>query len=544
VIRDVLTGLMNFRLFIATFSLAAALSTASAAIKLPAIFSDHAVLQREATVPVWGWADPSEEVKVSIAGQTRTAKANEKGKWRVDFQHLKAEGPQELTVKGSDTVTVHDVLIGEVWLGSGQSNMAMTVNRAKNFDEEKAAAASSPDIRVFTVTSGPAVTEQENCQGKWAVCSPETVAGFSATSFFFGREVHKEIKVPMGIINSSVGGTPIESWISADVQHSAPELKAYFDEIKAAPELTDAEQTARYQKALEFWKKKVEAAKAAGKEVEGRAPKDPIAARKSKGTMGQLFNGKIAPLIPYAIRGALWYQGEANSNGPKANFYQYQLPLLVSDWRKRWGYEFPFAWVQLPNFTKGGQADAWCLVREAELKTLKLPKTGMAVTLDIGEEHNIHPQNKQDVGKRLATWALATVYGKKVPSSSPLPVSHEIKGGEVIVKFSHADGGLIAKDGTLRGFTLAGADKQFHDAQARIQGDTVIVSSPEVPQPVALRYAWKDWTNANLYSGAGLPATQFRTDDWPVAVPAVEARPAAKRARKAPAVATDRGATK
>lgn len=534
---------MNSRFLTTTLSIAVALSTASAAVKLPAIFSDHAVLQREAKVPVWGWADPSEEVTVSIAGQSKTTKADEKGKWRVRFENLKGDGPQELTVKGSDTVTVHDVLIGEVWLGSGQSNMAMTVNRAKNFEEEKAAAAATQKIRVFTVSSGPAETEQENCVGKWVVCSPETVGGFSATAFFFGREVHRQIEVPMGIINSSVGGTPIESWISADVQHASPELKAYFDESKPTPQLSDEEQTARYQKALELWKKKVAAAKAEGKEPEGRAPKDPIAARKSKGGIGQLFNGKIAPLIPYAIRGALWYQGEANSNGPKANFYQFQLPLLVSDWRKRWGYEFPFAWVQLPNFTKGGQADAWCLVREAELKSLKLPKTGMAVTLDIGEEHNIHPLDKQDVGKRLATWALATVYGQKVPSSSPLPAGHEIKGSEVIVKFSHADGGLTAKDGALRGFTLAGEDKIFHDAQARIEGNTVIVSCPEVPKPVSLRYAWKDWTNANLYSGAGLPATQFRTDDWPVAIPAVEARPAAKRAKKASAVATEGAAT-
>ncbi len=520
-------------------SCAVAFSTAPAAVKLPSIFSDHAVLQRQSKVPVWGWADAGEEITVSVAGQTKTTKADEKGKWRVSFENLKAEGPQELTVKGSSDVTVHDILIGEVWLGSGQSNMAMTVNRAKNYEEEKAAA-NTPDIRVFTVSSGPAATAQEDCKGKWVICSPDTVGGFSATAFFFGREVYRELKVPMGIINSSVGGTPIESWIDADTQRAAPELKSYMEEqAKAAAALTDEQLTAQYQKALAVWNKKVEEAKAAGKTLAGRAPKDPLSTRKSKGGPGELFNGKIAPLIPYAIRGALWYQGEANSNGPKSALYQFQLPLLVSDWRKRWGSEFPFAWVQLPNFTKPGDGDAWCVVREAELKSLKLPKTGMAVTLDVGEEHNIHPQDKQDVGKRLAMWALGTVYGKKdIATSGPLPAGHEIKGSEVTVKFTHTDGGLVAKDGPVKGFTLAGEDKQWHAAQARIEGNKVIVSSSEVSQPVALRYAWKDWPDCNLYNGVGIPATQFRTDDWPAPTPAPVARVNPKRAKKTAAPET------
>ena len=231
---------------------------------------------------------------------------------------------------------------------------------------------------------------------------------------------------------------------------------------------------------------------------------------QQKGGVGGLFNGKIAPLIPYAIRGAIWYQGEANTHGFKAQFYQYQLPLLVSDWRTRWGSEFPFAWVQLPNFTAD---EGWCLVREAMLKSLKVPNTGMAVAIDIGEPKNIHPKNKQEVGRRLGMWALGAVYGKNVATSSPLPAEHAASGHEMVVTFSHADGGLVAKGGALKGFVIAGADHQWKPAQARIEGNRVIVSSPDVPQPVAVRYAWADNPDCNLYTAAGLPASPFRTDD-------------------------------
>jgi sialate O-acetylesterase len=515
------------------FVLLALASAAPAAEKLPAIFSDHAVLQRQAKVPVWGWADPSEEITVSVAGQTQTTKAGADGKWKVQFENLTGAGPQTLTVKGaSNTLTAQDILIGEVWLGSGQSNMAFTVNRANDFEKEKAAA-TTPEIRVFTEKSNAAATPQEQCSGSWAVCSPDTVGTFSATAFFFGREIYKELKVPVGLINSSVGGTPIESWIDAHAQEATPELKGFAEaQAKTDASVNMDALKAKYEKDLAAWNEKVAAAKAEGKKPEGRAPKDPTVVRQRKGNIGGLFNGKIAPLIPYAIRGALWYQGEANAAPAKAPFYQYQLPLLVKDWRARWGYEFPFAWVQLPNYTRG---DGWCQVREAELKTLALPKTGMAITLDIGMPNNIHPTNKQGVGKRLAMWALGSVYGKDVATSGPLPAGHEIKDSTVIVKFTHTDGGLVAKDGALKGFVLAGEDKQWHDAQAKIEGDEVIVTCADVPHPVACRYAWKDNPDCNLYNGAGLPATQFRTDDWP---PPAEAPVAKKpRAKAAPSAA-------
>ncbi len=322
---------------------------------------------------------------------------------------------------------------------------------------------------------------QADASGKWAVCSPETVGTFSATLYFFGRELQRELKVPVGLINSSVGGTPIESWIEAKVQQ--PKWK----------------QTAAS-------KPKAPAPRPAGKQA---------AATERKNVIGGLFNGKIAPLIPYALRGVLWYQGEANTHAGKSHFYQDQLPLLVTDSRKRWKEELPFAWVQLPNYNRPGEG--WPLVREAMLKTLRLPKTGMAITMDIGEPTNIYPKNKQEVGRRLSLWALGTVYGVKVPAiSGQLPAGHEIINNKIIVAFKHTQGGLVAKDGGPTGFHIADDDKQWKPAQATIDGDKVIVTSPEVAKPVVVRYAWASVAVCNLFNGAGLPASPFRTDTWPV----------------------------
>ena len=486
--------------------------TARADVRLPAIFSDHAVLLSEATVPVWGWADAGEKVEVSIAGQTKSATPDASGKWTVKLDALKPGGPLELTVKGKNSLTVKDVLVGEVWLGSGQSNMAMVVKSAKDFEKEQAAS-NLPQVRMFTVITGESEKAEEDCKGVWLVCAPDKVAVFSAALFFFGREIHEKLVVPVGLINSSVGGTPIESWISPEAQAASPELKAFFEMAKQTEAKFDAAAAkAKYETDLAKWKETAMALKTEGKPVP-KAPGDPVALRARKGNVGGLFNGKIAPLIPYAVRGMLWYQGEANTTDTKAPFYQHQLPLLVTDWRKRWGSEVPFAWVQLPNFVRPGEG--WPLVREAMLMTLKLPKTGMAITIDIGEAKNIHPANKQDVGRRLSLWALGEVYGKKVASTSgPLPAGHEIRGDKIVLKFSHADGGLIAKGGDLRGFMIAGEDQQWKPAASQIEGDKVIVCSPEIAKPVAVRYAWQDWPECNLTNGAGLPASPFRTDDW------------------------------
>jgi len=453
--------------------LLAPLAVQAAELKLAALFSDHMVLQCDKPVPIWGWANAGETVTVEFAGQTKKTTADANGKWKVKLDPLKASAePRELKVGG---LVIHDVLVGEVWLGSGQSNMAMGVNRARDYTAEQAAA-NLPLIRMFKESSVATNLPQSDASGQWVICSPETVGTFSATLYFFGRELHSELNVPMGLINSSVGGTPIESWVAEDAQKQLPK------------------------------------AKAAGQKAP-RKPTDPLDKAKRKGNVGGLFNGKIAPLIPFAMRGAVWYQGEANSHPGKGLLYQYQLPLLVSDWRMRWGEEFPFAWVQLPNFTREG--DDWQLVREGMLKTLKLPRTGMAITIDIGDPQNIHPQNKQDVGKRLALWALGDVYGRNViATSGPLPAGHEVRGSGIVLSFKHADAGLKAKEGALKGFVIAGEDKKWMPAQAIIEGDKIIVSSGDVKKPLAVRYAWSGNPDCNLYNGAGLPASPFRTDDW------------------------------
>ena len=482
---------------------------ARAEVKLPAIFGDHMVLQRDAAVPVWGTAAPGEEVTVSIAGQTVSTKADAQGKWALKLAKLNAPGPHTLLVKASISLTLTDVLVGEVWLGSGQSNMAMQVSRAKDFAQEEAAA-KFPQLRMFTEGSAAAGSAQSEGKGKWVLCAPETVGGFSATAYFFGREIHKSLNVPVGLINSSVGGTPIESWIAPEAQQASPDLKGFFDSARNAKKAADpAQAKAKFDADLAKWQEAAKKAKADGKPAP-RRPQDPAALAERKGNVGGLFNGKIAPLIPYAIRGALWYQGEANSTPDKAPFYHAQLSLLVNDWRARWGYDFPFAWVQLPNF--GGAGREWPLVREAMLKTLALPKTGMAITIDIGEEKDIHPKNKQDVGRRLAAWALGTVYGQAAATSGPLPAGHQVRGSDVVLSFTHTDGGLVAKGGELKGFVIAGADQQWKPAQARIEGNTVIVSHPDVKAPVAARYGWENFPVCTLFNGAGLPASPFRTD--------------------------------
>jgi sialate O-acetylesterase len=501
-------------------------SLAAADLSLPAVFADHMVLQREKSVAIWGWADADEEVSVEFAGQKKSAKADASGRWSLRLDPLTASAEsRKLTVTGKDgrKAEVSDVLVGDVWLGSGQSNMAMTVNRAKDFEQEKSAA-TFPLIRHFKEESAGAATAQTQSKGKWLACTPDNVGGFSATLYFFGREIHREIGVPIGLINTSVGGTPIEAWIAPEVQETKPELKAALEAQSAAlPKIDPEKANADYAVELKKFKAAKAKALAEGKKAP-RPPRNAALISANKASYGQLFNGKVAPLVPFTVKGMLWYQGEANSAEGRAQHYAQQLSALVTDWRARWGEELPFAWVQLPNFTRPGEG--WPLTREAMLKTLALPKTGMAVTIDIGEAKDIHPKNKQEVGRRLSLWALGTVYDRKVAATSgPLPAGHEIKGAEVIVTLTHADG-LKTRDGApVKGFQLAGADKQWKPATARIEGPKLIVTSAEVPAPAALRYAWLDFPETNLVNSADLPASPFRTDDWaPIPAPA----PAAK----------------
>ena len=486
--------------------------SAFADVRLPSVFSDHAVIQQGVAVPVWGWAEPNETVTATLAGQTKVTKGGADGTWRVTFDARKPGETLTLTVKGKNTLTVQDVLVGEVWLGSGQSNMAMTVNRCNNFAYEQTLA-NLPKLRMFTVDRAVGTTPQTTCKGQWVVCASNTVGAFSATAYFFGRELHQKLAVPVGLINSSWGGTPIEAWTSTEALQAVPELKGVTDAwaSRLATPWDEAKAMAGYDKQVATWKEAVKKAKVEGKEPP-RGPQKPIDPRLSPNRPANLFNGMIAPLVPYALRGSVWYQGESNANDLTAPLYGAMLETLIKDWRTRWGAEFPFAWVQLPNYRASDRN--WPLVREGMLQTLKVPKTGMAITMDIGETGDIHPKNTQDVGHRLALWALGTVYGQKATISGPLPAGHTVKGSEVICTFTHTDGGLTAKGDSLKGFVIAGADQKWVPATAKIEGNTVVVSSPEVKAPVAVRYAWAADPACSLFNGAGIPASPFRTDTF------------------------------
>jgi sialate O-acetylesterase len=495
------------------------LSPLAAEVKMPALFSDHMVLQRQMALPVWGWADEGEAITVEIAGQTKKAIGNKEGKWQIKLDHIAAEGPHTMTIKASNTITIQDVLVGEVWLASGQSNMAMTVG-ASNDAKKEIASAKFPQIRTFLVPRKPAEAPQEQCKGSWVVCSPETATAFSAAAYFFGREIHQSLKVPVGLINSSYGGTPIEAWTSMTAQENKPDLELVFQPWKkklSVPYDPDAAYK-QYEKQLAAWNIAEAKRLAEGKRA-GYPPQKPVHPRQHQQYPGNLFNGMIEPLIPYAIRGCIWYQGENNCTPGFAPLYAKQLPLLIQDWRSRWNQgDFPFAWVQLPYYKKKvaqpNPNSQWAEMRESMRKSLATPNTGMIISIDTGDENNVHPMDKQPIGARFALWAKAKVYGQAIPYSGPLIETHQIEKNRIVLSFQHTHGSLVAKGGELKGFTIAGADKKWHWAKAKIDGEKVIVSSPDVPAPQAVRYGWADRPECNLYNSAGLPASPFRTDAW------------------------------
>jgi len=480
-------------------SLGAARET-KAELKLHALFSDGMVLQSDFACPVWGTVEPGEEISVSIAGQKKTAKAGADGKWSIKLDPLKSGGPHELVVGGRTTVTVRDVLVGEVWVCSGQSNMEWIVNSSNNAAEEKAAA-TYPKIRHFLVPKRQEAAPVSEVVGSWKLCSPETVGGFTAVGYFFGRELHQKLNVPVGLIHTSWGGTAAEVWTSKRVLDATDVLKPMVEGYQKRSE--------NYEKQVAAYKEAAEKAKAEGKP----APKAP----GGKPMMPScLYNGMIANIIPYGIKGAVWYQGE--SNAERAKEYQTLFPAMIKNWREDWGQgEFPFGFVQLANFKarKEQPADSsWAELREAQTLTLSLPKTGMAVIIDIGDAKDIHPRNKQDVGKRLALWAQSQVYQKDIVYSGPIYQSMKVEEGKARISFKHVGGGLEAKGEKLTGFAVAGEDRTFYWADAKIDGKTVVVSSDQVAKPVAVRYAWADNPECNLYNKEGIPASPFRTDDW------------------------------
>jgi len=642
--------------------LVAGLPSVWADIRLPSVIGDHMVLQRGIKAPLWGWAEPGEEVRLGVSWHRmeRRTVADADGKWMFTVSTPPAGGPYEITLAGKNTIALKNVLVGEVWVCSGQSNMEWPLHAAANGAQE-VATADHPNIRLFTVQKKIAGDPETDCTGQWSPCSPETAPGFSAVGYFFGRYLQKELGVPVGLINTSWGGTVAEAWTSSEALAKMPEFKALLDRIAKAKSDPDAAMK-KYQDALAKWQKKIEAAGAQGQgciepgfddsswqEVElpvlweqtglgnfdglvwfrqtievpdswvGKelvlelgpiddqdttwvngvkigahteanqwqalrkykigsdiiqAGKNVIAVQVldtggSGGIYGQpeqmrlkpaggpddkaialagkwrykvgydlasmppqpqppawmnnpnaptvLYNGMIAPLVPFGIRGAIWYQGESNAG--RAYQYRELFPTMITNWRQDWGLgDFPFLFVQLANFMptepEPGES-AWAELREAQLMTLELPNAGMATIIDIGEANDIHPKNKQDVGKRLALWALAQTHGRDIVYSGPLYKSMEIKGNKALLHFDHIGAGLMTQGGPLTGFAIAGTDRKFVWAQARIEGSTVVVSSDKVAEPAAVRYAWANNPTCNLFNKAGLPASPFRTDDWP-----------------------------
>ena len=628
-------------------------STVFGEVKLARLFSDHVVLQRQKPIPVWGWANPNESVSVAFNGQNKTANADSSGKWTVIFAPMEAGGPFEINVKAkSGNASVKDVLIGEVWLCSGQSNMEFTVKQSDNFSSEKKDA-DYPQIRQFYVEHVVETAPQKDLKsGEWKASSPETVGDFTAVGFFFARDVYKKLKVPIGLVHSSWGGSQVESWISKDAMLGSDELKSYAEKLptdwagfdallernvkKATLGNADANPTLDDEKkylAPDFdvskwvtnnpigqwdWKgiwswrgngffardveipaefasqetvlglaesnsyneiyingKQIFSGITKGKReikvpqniwksgtnrlvvkmnkaiepdwfglgfqgsaddvfVKTGSEKIPLGdgnwklmpsfaephtfAHSSNNAGTIIYNAMIAPIVPFAMRGVLWYQGETNAG--RSFQYRQTFPLMINDWRKKWNDDFYFYFVQLSSYGANQDSNTgsgWAELREAQTMTLSLPKTGMAVTTDIGNANDVHPTNKQDVGKRLAANALKQTYGLEMPFSSPMFDKVSFENNKAIVSFKFADGGLMAKDkfGYLKGFEIAGADKKFYYAKAEIEGDKVIVYNSNVKNPVAVRYAWSDApTDANLYNSAGFPASSFRTDDW------------------------------
>lgn len=487
---------------------------AGADVKLPAVIGDNMVLQRDLPLPIWGTADPGESVTVTIGEESRSTTAGADGRWLVRLSPLKRSGPVAVSVVGNNSIDLENVLLGEVWVCSGQSNMEMPVKLSNN-PEEEIAAADYPKIRMFSAKHTVADEPQADVEGRWVECSPENIPGFSAVAYFFGGKLQEMVGRPVGLVKSAWGGTPAESWTSREALAADGELAPIRERWAHLLE-SHPERMKEYREKLAAWKTAAEAAKAAG-EKPTRQPRPPLGPNHPH-RPSSLYNGMISPLVPFAIRGAIWYQGE--SNAKRAYQYRKLFSTMIQDWRNNWDQgDFPFLFVQLANFyeraAEPGESN-WAELREAQTMALSLPNTGMAVTIDIGEAKDIHPRNKQDVGVRLALAAGAVAYGQGIIPSGPMYKSATIESGRVRLYFDHVGGGLSTEGkGGLRGFAIAGEDRKFVWANAEIDGDSIVVSSADVAEPVAVRYGWANNPDCNLYNEAGLPASPFRTDTWP-----------------------------
>jgi len=475
-----------------------------AELRLASVITDHAVLQRDAPIHLWGEASPAEKIAVSFHGQSIATTANSLGLWDVWLKPEPAGGPFTLTVHGSTELTRSDLLVGDVWFASGQSNMEMPLSgfppsaHVTNADQE-IAQADLAQVRLLRVEHQSSDSPLAGFSGVWQPCTPATAKDFSAVAYFFAREINRREHIPIGVIDSSWGGTPIDSWISLDaLSADAALMPAFAARAHFADEQTHLSLMEAAEKSAD--------AEAAAHHLP--PPQHPWHPDPTSWIPAGLYNGMVAPFTPYAVKGFLWYQGETDSASDRAGLYAKLLPTLIADWRRQWGQgNLPFLFVQISSFDS--PAENWGLIRDSQRRTLHVINTGMAVTLDIGQRDNVHPPDKQTVGARLAVAGRAIAYGETgLEFSGPLYRRITREGGAVEIWFDHAEG-LHSKGSEVKGFEVAGADGHFVAATAKVQGTSVVVSSSEVTEPVQVRYAWQSFTDASLYNGVPLPASTF-----------------------------------
>jgi len=498
----------RFLTFLATLTLLTQVGVAE--LTTSPIFGDSMVVQRDMPVHVWGWTQPNIEVHVEMAGHKSDTKSDATGRFDVKLDALPAGGPHQLVIRADETRTFRNVLVGEVWICSGQSNMQWPVANANDPDLESMTA-NYPNIRLISVPQVGVQEPKNDFAGQWEACTPETVKNFSAVGYFFGRQLHQALDVPIGLIDNAWGGSSAEAWVNRDVLEKEGKYDELLEKWDTLANTYDHEAAmATYRKRLATWEEN----------RKGNRPRPPRNQLTGNHRPANIYNGVLHPTIGYTIRGAIWYQGESNAG--RAYQYRDLFPLMIDSWRKEWGQgDFPFYWVQLADFQAEvdtpGESN-WAELREAQTMTMsKLPNTGEAVIIELGEAADIHPRNKQDVAKRLARWALAKDYGYEIPFRSPTFESMSIKGSKANLKFDHVGGRVDTFD--VRepiGFAIAGKDKVFVNASAKITGkDSIEVWSDAVENPVAVRYAWASNPVCNVQSSEGLPMTPFRTDDWP-----------------------------
>lgn len=482
--------------------------TVEANVKLPALISDNMVLQQQSEVTLWGWANKGEQISIKPSWLKKEIKtvAGDDGNWQIKVKTIKSGGPYVISFSGDNRIEVRNVLLGEVWLASGQSNMEFYMDKGEGWRtgvinyQEEIAKANNPAIRMIDVPNTVSDTPRNNFDGRWEVCTPATAGKFSAVAYYFAIKVQQETGFPIGIINATWGGTPAESWTRKEVLEK--DFKPILDRYQKACD--------NYPEAFEKFRSKLDQWKADTSTQKKGAPKEPIGPKHNKSPY-KLYNGMIVPLLPYKLRGVIWYQGE--SNATYAWQYRSLFPAMIADWRLQFNNkDLPFYFVQIAPHN--GQNP---VIREAQLYTFKnVPNTGMVVTTDIGDAKDIHPRNKKPVGERLARWALHNQYGNtKLETSGPLYKSMHIEGSKIILHFDHAEG-LSFQGEVPKEFVIASKDEKFLPAKATIKGNNIEVWSDEIASPVAVRFAWKNVPEPNLFNQSGLPASPFRTDNWPV----------------------------